>query len=170
MLTRSRVASFALLSVISACALAAASGDLSTTLRVSRIVLIANGTESHQSADTARPGDVLEYVAEYQNSSTHVIRQLAATLPIPDGTEFVPSSALPAGALASTDGTHFAAVPLTRKSLQADGKLVNEPIPYREYRFLRWPLQDLAAGQSLQVVARARLSNEPVTAAKRAGQ
>jgi uncharacterized repeat protein (TIGR01451 family) len=71
-------------------------------VRADRIVVLADGTESQQSADTARPGDILEYVASYQNSSSHVIRQLAATLPIPDGTEFVASSTLPAGALAST--------------------------------------------------------------------
>ena len=164
MLTRIRVGSFVLLSVMSSCALSQASGDLNTTLRVNRIVVLADGTESRQSADQAGPGDVLEYVAEYHNSSTHVIRQLAATLPIPDGTELVPATAAPAGALASTDGTHFAALPLTRKVLQADGKLIEQPIPYREYRFLRWPSRDLAAGQSLQVGARARLSNEPSAA------
>ena len=89
-----------------------------------------------------------------------MILQLAATLPIPDGTEFVSNSTLPAGVLASTDGIHFAAVPLTRKTLLADGKLVEKPIPYGEYRVLRWPSQDLPAGKSLQVVARARLSTE----------
>jgi uncharacterized repeat protein (TIGR01451 family) len=150
-----------LLGVMSACAFAQASGDLSTTLRVSRIVAAADGTESHQSADAARPGDVLEYVAQYHNNSSHLIRQLAATLPIPEGTELVPTSALPPGALASTDGTHFAPVPLTRKVIETNGKLVDQPIPYREYRFLRWPSQDLAAGATLQVAARAKLSNEP---------
>jgi uncharacterized repeat protein (TIGR01451 family) len=160
MLSRSRPGTFILLCVMSACALAQATGDLNTTLHVSRIVLQADGTESHGAADTARPGDVLEYVAEYHNSSTHVIRQLAATLPIPDGTEFVPTSALPAGALASTDGKNFAPVPLTKKVIEASGKRVDQPIPLREYRFLRWPSQDLAAGQTLQVGARARLSTE----------
>jgi uncharacterized repeat protein (TIGR01451 family) len=161
MLTPNQFRSFMLLCVMSACAIAQATGDLSTTLRVSRIVPAADGTESHQSADSARPGDVLEYVAEYHNNSTHVIRQLAATLPIPDGTELVPASALPPGALASTDGTHFAPVPLTRKVIEATGKLVDQPIPYHEYRFLRWPAQDLAAGKTLQVAARAKLSTQP---------
>jgi uncharacterized repeat protein (TIGR01451 family) len=149
---------------MSTCALAQATGDLSTMLRVSRIVLAADGTESHQSADAAEPGDVLEYVAEYHNNSTHVIRQLAATLPIPDGTELVPASALPTGALASTDGAHFAPMPLTRKVIEASGKLVDQPIPYREYRFLRWPSRDLAAGMTLQVGARAKLSTQPSVA------
>jgi hypothetical protein len=150
---------------MSACAIAQAASDLTSTLRVSRIVLLEDGTESHQSADSAKPGDLLEYVAEYHNSSTHVIRQLAATLPIADGTEYIPASALPAGALASTDGSTFASLPLTRKAVQPDGKLVDQPIPYREYRFLRWPSQDLPAGKTLQVGARARLSTEPKTAA-----
>src|SRR5262245_17626394 len=127
MLIHYRAGSLILLCVLSVCAVAQATGDLSTTLHVSRIVSAADGTEQHQAADAAKPGDVLEYVAEYRNNSTHVIRQLAATLPIPDGTEFVPATALPAGALASTDGTHFAPVPLTRKVVQASGKLVDQP-------------------------------------------
>jgi len=161
MLSPKQVQPFVLLCVMSACAFAQAMGDLSTTLRVTRIVPAADGTESHQPADAAKPGDVLEYVAEYHNNSAHVIRQLAATLPIPDGTELVPASALPAGALASTDGTHFAPMPLTRKVIETNGKLADQPIPYREYRFLRWPSQDLAAGKTLQVAARAKLSTQP---------
>jgi uncharacterized repeat protein (TIGR01451 family) len=164
MLPRSRAGSLVFLCVVSVWGLAQASGDLSTSLHVTRIVTQADGTESHQSAGSAKPGDVLEYVAEYHNNSTHVIRQLAATLPIPDGMEFVSTSALPAGASASTDGTHFAPAPLTRKVIEASGKLVDQPIPYREYRFLRWPSQDLAAGKTLQVSARARLSTEPSVA------
>ena len=161
MSTRSQAGPVIMLCGMSVCALAQTSGDLSTVLHVTRVVTQADGTESHQSADSAKPGDMLEYVAEYHNGSTQVIRQLAATLPIPDGTEFVPTSRLPAGALASTDGTHFAPMPLTRKVIEANGKRVEQPIPYREYRFLRWPSQDLAPGQTLQVGARARLSNEP---------
>lgn len=165
MLIRVRGRSLILLCVMSVCAFARDASDLTTTLRVSRIVVLENGTESHQSADAAKPGDVLEYVAEYYNNSTHVIRQLAATLPIPAGTEYVPSSALPGGALASTDGTTFGPLPLTRKVVQSNGKWVDQPIPYREYRFLRWPSQDLPAGKTLQVGARAKLSTEPKTAA-----
>jgi uncharacterized repeat protein (TIGR01451 family) len=129
MLTRNRRRSLILLCVMSACALAQAASDLTTTLRVSRIVLLADGTESHQSADAAKPGDLLEYVAEYRNTSAHVIRQLAATLPIPDGTEYVPATALPAGASASTDGTTFAPLPLTKKVMQSNGRLVDQPVP-----------------------------------------
>ena len=146
---------------MSGCALAQTASDVTTKLSVSRIVVLADGTESHQSADAATPGDVLEYVAEYHNSTTHVIRQLAATLPIPNGTEYIPATALPAGAQASIDGTTFAPVPLTKKVIQSNGRMIDQPIPYREYRFLRWPVQDLGAGKSLQVGARAKLSTEP---------
>lgn len=165
MLTRSRCGSFVLLSVVSCCAIAQTAADITTSLRVSRIVILADGTESHQSAEAARPADVLEYVAEYRNGSTHAVRQLAATLPLPDGTEYVASSAVPAGAQASTDGTHFAPLPLTRKVIQPNGRLADQLVPYREYRFLRWPPQDLGAGKTLQITARARLSAEPTAAA-----
>ena len=160
MSTRNQAGWFILPCVMSVCALARASGDLSTALHVTRIVMQSDGTESNEPANSAKPGDVLEYVAEYHNGSTHVIKQLAATLPIPNGTEYVPTSALPADALASTDGTHFSRVPLTRKVIEASGKLLDQPIPYREYRFLRWPPQDLAAGKTLQIAARVKLSTE----------
>ena len=150
---------------MSVCAPAQTAGGITATLRVSRIVILADGTESHQPAEAAKPADVLEYVAQFHNNSTHVIRQFAATVPIPDGTEYVASSALPVGAQASTDGTHFGPLPLTRKVVQPDGRLLDQPIPCRAYRFLRWPSQDLGAGQTLQVGVRARVASEPTAAA-----
>jgi uncharacterized repeat protein (TIGR01451 family) len=166
-LNRRSLFSVILLCAASAVALAQASGDVQATLRVSRVVVLADGTESHQSAEAAKPGDVLEYIAEYHNSSSHSVRQLAATLPIPDGTEYIADSALPGGVLASVDGTTFSAIPLKRRVVQPDGKVLEQPIPYREYRFLRWPAQGLGAGKTFQVGARARLSADKTAAVGR---
>jgi uncharacterized repeat protein (TIGR01451 family) len=143
--------------VLSLCAIAHAD-DIQSSLRVSRVVAQTSGTEEYQAAASARPGDLLEYVAQYRNTSTHPIKQLTPTLPIPIGMEYVPDSAQPAGVLASIDGNNFSPVPLKRRVVDAGGKLVDELVPYRDYRFLRWPAQDLGAGKTLQVGARARMA------------
>jgi len=149
--------------VISPFARAQSADDVSSTLVVNRVVTQADGKETKEPAKTAKPGDLLEYVAEYRNTGKTPAKKLEATLPIPSGTEYVPDSAKPAGAWASLDGNTFEPMPLKRKVKQTDGKLVEELIPYVEYRFLRWPAQDLPAGQSLKYSVRAKLPAEPAT-------
>jgi uncharacterized repeat protein (TIGR01451 family) len=164
-LIRNGVRTFVVLCVVSACAFAQAADDVYTNLRVSLVVGMPDGTESHLTAQGAKPGDVLEYVAEYHNGANHPVHKLAATIPIPAGTEYVPDSAQPATALASVDGSKYAPIPLTRRVRQA-GKVVERPIPYKEYRFLRWPIQDLRGGQTLKFSARATLpASAPAVAA-----
>jgi uncharacterized repeat protein (TIGR01451 family) len=125
--------------------LATAFEPLTNTLSVHRIVGTA-ASESSEPASTARPGDVLEYVAEFRNAGASTARGLRATLPLPVGTEFLPGSQHPANALGSVDGVSFDALPLKRLVKQADGTLREELVPAREYRYLRWPAADLAAG------------------------
>jgi uncharacterized repeat protein (TIGR01451 family) len=149
--------------VLSPFAHAQNANDVSSTLIVNRVATPAGGKETSEPAKTAKPGDMLEYVAEYRNTGKAPAKKLEATLPIPSGTEYVPDSAKPAGAWASLDGNTFEPVPLKRKVKQPDGKLIEELVPYAEYRFLRWPAQDLPAGQSLKYSARAKLPAEPAT-------
>jgi len=136
-------------------ALATASEPLTNTLTVHRIVGPAPGApESSEPASSARPGDVLEYVAEFRNTGSSTARGLSATLPLPVGTEFLPGSQHPADVRASVDGVSFEALPLKRLVKQADGTVSEELVPAREYRYLRWPASDLAAGGALSVSAR----------------
>jgi len=133
--------------------LATASEPLMNTLSVHRIVG-RNATETSEPASTARPGDVLEYVAEFRNTGSSTARGLRATLPLPVGTEFLPGSEHPANARGSVDGVSFDTLPLKRIVKQADGTLREELVPTHEYRYLRWPASDLAAGAALSVSAR----------------
>jgi uncharacterized repeat protein (TIGR01451 family) len=137
--------------------LATAFEPLTNTLSVHRIVGTA-ASESSEPASTARPGDVLEYVAEFRNAGASTARGLRATLPLPVGTEFLPGSQHPANALGSVDGVSFDALPLKRLVKQADGTLREELVPAREYRYLRWPAADLAAGGALSVSARVTIA------------
>ncbi len=135
----------------------AQNGNLTSELKVWLVAMQANGGETLRPADTVKPGDTLQYTAVYTNAGARPVSRLVANLPIPQGSEYVGASAVPAGALASLDGVAFAPEPLKRKVRQADGKLVDVPVPLAEYRALRWPEQQLAAGASLSTSARVRI-------------
>ena len=117
-------------------------------------VVDVNGKETFTESKTAKPGEVLEYRAVYSNVSKKIITNLAATLPVPVGMEYVALSVKPAGALASTDGKVFSAMPLMRKN--ASGKA--ETVPLADYRALRWTVSSLQPGKPFEVSARMRVS------------
>ena len=151
--------------VIAQAALAQGSGDVASTLSVKRISVNAEGKEVAEQATSAKPGDVLEYVADYANRGKNAAKSLEATLPIPAGTEYLPNSAKPAPSLASADGTTFQQLPLKHKVRQADGTLVEQLLPYADYRFLRWPARDLGAGKNLLYSTRVKVVADATPAA-----
>jgi uncharacterized repeat protein (TIGR01451 family) len=133
-----------------------AKAPVEVRLDVERIVRAADGRETRASAETAKPGDTLEYVVTYRNTTRETVRDLQATLPIPPATELVPGSARPATARARLDAGDFAAMPLKRK-VKREGHDVEESIPLREYRYLRWSIGELRGGESMTFTARVRV-------------
>lgn len=125
-------------------------------LEVRKIVRAPDGRESASAAGIVKPGDILEYVVIYRNNGGNAVRDFAATLPIPPATELVAGSERPAGALASVDAREFNAVPLKRK-VRRDGRQLEEAVPLRDYRALRWWAPQLKAGQSLTYSARVKV-------------
>ena len=135
--------------------------DVVVTMGVKKVVKADDGKEALESADQAKPGDILQYTATYTNKAKKVWRDLEATIPIPPFTEYVPGSGRPAGAKASLDGQSFQTIPLRRKVKQADGKEVTQLVPYGEYRTLRWFAGKLSENQELKFSIRVKmLSNE----------
>lgn len=149
--------------VLFAPAFARAAGDVSVVLTAQRVTVV-NGKEAMESADQARPGDVIEYRAEYRNTGSGAVKQLDATLPVPHGMEFLPQTAAPGALSASTDGKNFAPVPLKQRVKLADGREVTRDVPPAEYRALRWSLGTLGPSQSRTVAARVRVSPLQVAA------
>jgi uncharacterized repeat protein (TIGR01451 family) len=135
-------------------------GPLETRLEARKVTRAADGRETYAPADAARPGDVIEYAATYRNTGERAIRDLVATLPIPPHTEFVAGSARPAAAHASVDAARFEALPLKRR-VSRDGRAVEEAVPLRDYRALRWQVASLAARQSVTFTARVRVVDDP---------
>ena len=145
--------------VIAAPAFAQKNGAIETRLEARKVVRAADGSESYIPAESARPGDVIEYVAIYRNTTAQPVRNLEATLPIPANTEMVAESARPSGAKASVDAVSFAAMPLKRK-VKRNGREIDEPVPAREYRYLRWYPGELEGGKSAVFIARVRVVDE----------
>jgi uncharacterized repeat protein (TIGR01451 family) len=143
-----RTAGLLALVAFAALPLRADEGPVETRLEARVVVRAADGRESFAPAESARPGDVIEYVATYRNGGDHAVKGLEATLPIPAHTELVPGSIRPATARASLDAASFAALPLKR------GK---ELVPYRDYRYLRWQVAQLDPKKSVSFSARVRV-------------
>ena len=129
---------------------------IDSRLEARTVMRAADGAESFAAAESAKPGDVIEYVATYRNTTAQPVRNLEATLPIPANTEIVPGSARPASAKASVDAATFAEMPLMRKVTRG-GKEIDEPVPLREYRYLRWYPGELAGGKSAVFSARVKV-------------
>lgn len=125
-----------------------------------RKVVVTDGRERLESAEIVKPGDVIEYVATYRNVGKGAITGLVATLPVPSETEYLPGSAKPAGATASLDGVKFAAIPLKRKVRSAEGKDIEQLVPYTEYRALRWNAGELGAQKSVAYTARVKVLDD----------
>jgi uncharacterized repeat protein (TIGR01451 family) len=136
----------------------AAPPQVTSELTVERVTIV-DGKTVFGPAQVSKPGDILEYRASYTNRSASAVLGLVANLPIPAGTTLIDRSQIPPDALASTDGTHFAPLPLTRLTRLADGSEHQVLVPLEEYRALRWNLGSLSPGRSAQVQARVRVND-----------
>lgn len=116
--------------------------------------------ESLVSADTAKPGDVIEYQAVFSNlDKAAPAKDVKGVVPVPSGLEYLPGTVQPKDAEATVDGSTYAPVPLKRQVKTADGKTVEQLVPYSEYKFLRWNLGEISAGTSKTVSARMKVKN-----------
>lgn len=132
--------------------------EVKVVLTANKIVVV-NGKEQMQPSDKAKPGEVIEYVAEYRNTGNASVTNVVATLPVPAGMEFLPDTAQPQQIMASTDEHNFAPVPLKRKVTGPDGSTVEQLVPYSEYRSLRWTLGKIPGGDSKSVKARMKVKS-----------
>lgn len=143
-------------------------GPLESTLEQHKVVKAADGRESLVPATSVRPGDVIEYVATYRNTGRAPITGVEATVPVPPNTEYVDGSARPGDAKASVDGRVYAAMPLKRQVVR-DGKTVDEIVPTRQYRYLRWSAPQIPGEKSVSFTARVRVLDDASPPAAKAG-
>ncbi|MEB0138205.1 MULTISPECIES: hypothetical protein [unclassified Undibacterium] len=106
-----------------------------------KVTKTADGKEHFSSADSIRPGDVIEYRAVYTNRTDKPVNGVIATLPVPEGLEYLPHSAKPnVNVQAAAKNGEFAAEPLMHL---VAGK--STPRPYADYRKVNWQLGQLPA-------------------------
>ena len=138
--------------------------EIESILTAKKVEMNADKKEVLSEAKSAKPADVIEYQVTYTNKGKTAVSNLAATLPIPADTEFMRGSGKPGTARATLGDGKFAAIPLKRKVKLPSGKEEEINVPFSEYRALQWSLGELAAGKSVVVSARVRVSDAPVTA------
>ncbi len=137
---------------VAAPAATAAKPDVKAELKAFKVV-----GDKLEAADTADPGDVIEYQVRYTNNGSAPAQRFSPQLPMPDALVYAGNTASPAGFLATTDGKNFAPAPLMRSVKNPDGTAKMIAVPLREYRAIRWQLGTLAPGESVLVKARARV-------------
>lgn len=128
------------------------------TIKLSQARVVTEyGKEKLEDASVVRPGDVVEYRAVYTNTGSKPVTNLLATLPVAEGLEFVPGSASPRTptAYAATKDGKYASMPLMRT---VPGSTKPEPVPYAEYRSLRWSVAQLPASGVFVASARVRVA------------
>jgi hypothetical protein len=82
-------------------------------------------------------------------------------LPVPESVEYVKNSARSPNNVPHTvalKDSQFAPEPLQKKVSMSGGATVTQPVPYAEYRFVRWDLGKLAPGSSAEVSIRAQVA------------
>lgn len=145
---------------------AASQGDVSAKLAAFKVLAATNGQETLEPTEHVKPGDIIEYQVVYRNTGKKPVKEVQATLPIPVGMEYQENTASPTAVRASADGETFAPVPLRREVRLPNGRTALQEVPSREYRFLRWDLSSLTAGQEKTVRARVQVSSTAVPAAQ----
>ena len=131
---------------------------LVVTLTANKVVKDASGKEVFSKADKVKPGDVVEYRANYANVSQAGLSAVVATLPIPKGMEYIDRTANPVAASATVDAVKYESVPLKRIVKDKAGKQVTTLVPVTEYRALRWSLGNIQAGKVIAVSARVHVA------------
>lgn len=134
----------------------AAPAEVTSQLEVHKVV-VKDGKTELETAKKAYPGDLLDYQLDYLNHTGSSIHQLTATLPVPQGAVFVPGGPGPSPEMASVDGVHFQPYPLETKVVSHDGKATQVPVPFSQYRAVRWSGRTLQPHDTLALHMRVRV-------------
>jgi uncharacterized repeat protein (TIGR01451 family) len=113
-------------------------------------------------AQTASPGDVVQYTLTYTNKGDEVARDASIDDPIPKGTTFVANSAAGESArivYSSDGGKSFApAEQLVREVRLPSGVLEKRPVSPGEYTHVRWIIPQVPPGATGTVSFRVRVN------------
>ena len=116
--------------------------------------------EIYLPADQALPGDVLEYIVTYVNSSKDPLKQVAIDCPLPEKTEYLEGTASctqDGTPLFSIDGGKtFRLPPVRYKVTLPDGNVEERVAPPDMYTHMRWTL-DFKPGERIEIRYRVKI-------------
>lgn len=137
-------------------------GPLSASLAVERVEIDQEtNKEVMKPADTASPGDLLQYTARYTNVSEEPLSGLVVNGPVPANTVFL-KEGLAISQEASLEvliaGEPWQGVPAFKTVTLEDGTKKRVPAEPADYREIRWRLADpLAPKATLVAIYRVRV-------------
>ncbi|MGL4534499.1 MAG: hypothetical protein ACRCUA_05535 [Fusobacteriaceae bacterium] len=115
--------------------------EVKTELKSFKIVDKA-GTQSRIEVKEATPGDTIAYNFFISNETEKALDKINPTIPVPNGTTFIPNKSQPSNYLVSINERDFLPYPIT-----IDGK----PVDDSQYRLVGWNIEKLDSGKSLNL-------------------
>jgi uncharacterized repeat protein (TIGR01451 family) len=133
------------------------------SLKQFKVTTDAKGVSKLSDASVVLPGDVIEYQATYSNRGASALA-VTATVPVPEAVEYQKDSAKSKPSLphvVAQKDSLFAQEPLVKKITTTGGATLTQPVPYADYRFVRWDLGRLLPNTSVEVSIRAKVAQSP---------
>ena len=147
---------------------AAAADALTSEFSFRVVETNAEGEEVLVERETVRPGEVISYELRHQNTTDGAMEGLVIAAPVPDGVSLALGSEVTSIAAVfevqaemdpEQEGLEWSTVPATRKIVDADGNMTEEPLPEDAVAAVRWTLSEpLEAGASAFNSYRVRLN------------
>jgi len=138
-----------------------ADGPIKATMVAFVVEKDKEGKEKLNPATEVIPGQTIEYHVKYENLGDKAISDLAVIGPIPENTNYVPSSALTEGGafeVSLDGGQNWSAEPVKVVTRDANGKLVERIATPDEYQALRWKIKNpLDIGKAKEYTYRVRV-------------
>lgn len=132
----------------------AAQAEVASKLEAYVVYQVADGQERFKRADSAEPGEIIEYRISYENNGDKSVRDLAATGMIPFNTEYVGESdatKVRSDFRVSIDGgVTWDAEPVVRVRTLPDGSSEEVIIPPSEYTHVRWYAKERLGAKEIQ--------------------
>lgn len=113
-------------------------------------VISKEGKIEKVSADTAQPGDILNYNFHITNEDINSVKNLNPTIPVPLGTTLIPESISPKNFKVSTNGKDFLKFPILENGT---------PVPNSAYRAVLWNIESLDRNKELTVQLNVQINN-----------
>lgn len=105
-------------------------------------VTVENGEVVKTEAQSAAPGDIIQYDFLISNGTEEALERMNPTIPVPVGTTLLPDKGKPSNYLVSTNERDFYPYPIME-----DGK----PVDDSAYRLVSWNIEKLDAGKSINL-------------------